>query len=68
MRFMSLDLFGRCTMRQRSNAPLVPEMPTPTTTEPELTTDTATAPVADGGERRRLPERTVGVPLVPDCS
>jgi hypothetical protein len=55
-------------MRQRSNAPLVPEMPTPTTTEPELTTDTATAPVADGGERRRLPERTVGVPLVPDCS
>lgn len=54
-------------MRPNSDAPLVPETPTETT-GPELADATEPAPVADGGERRRLPERTVGVPLVPDCS
>ena len=41
-------------------APLVPQMPTPTETPEE------TCPTADGGERRQLPERTFGAPLVPD--
>lgn len=48
-------------MREMTPAPLVPEMPTPTT---ESTTDPK--PTADGGERRTLPERTFGAPLVPD--
>lgn len=49
-------------MRGTSPPPLVPEMTTEseTTTEPELS--------SDGGERRALPERTYGVPIVPDCS
>jgi hypothetical protein len=50
----------RDTMRQQPPAPLVPEMPTPTETPDEP------RPTADGGERRSLPERTFGAPLVPD--
>jgi hypothetical protein len=42
-------------------APLVPEMPAPTTDDTE-----ESGPRADGGERRTLPERTFGAPLVPD--
>jgi hypothetical protein len=57
-------------------APLVPEMPTPTTEAPQQTADSGAerraeprrrTTRADGGERRTLPERTVGAPLVPDC-
>ncbi|WP_276259127.1 hypothetical protein [Haloglomus litoreum] len=47
-------------MRQQAPAPLVPEMPTPTEAPDEP------RPTADGGERRSLPERTFGAPLVPD--
>ncbi|WP_185977315.1 hypothetical protein [Haloglomus irregulare] len=46
--------------REMTPAPLVPEMPTSTTETEE------TRPTADGGERRALPERTFGAPLVPD--
>jgi hypothetical protein len=52
-------------MQRTSPPPLVPEM----ATETEPTTETAaTAATADGGERRTLPERTFGAPLVPNCS
>lgn len=59
---MGLDPFVRDTMRGTSPAPTVPVMPTgdETETETEIT--------ADGGQRRDLPERTFGAPLVPDCS
>lgn len=64
-------------MRQQSPAPLVPEMPTPTEPpdEPRPAADGGEelhseprrgAKRADGGERRSLPERTFGAPLVPD--
>jgi hypothetical protein len=61
---MPLPSIVRDTMREMTPAPLVPEMPTPTTDDAEETT---TRPTADGGERRTLPGRTFGAPLVPDC-
>lgn len=56
-----MGVVGADTMRETA-APLVPEMPT----ESETTPDPAVT--SDGGERRALPERTYGVPIVPDCS
>ena len=63
-------------MREMTPAPLVPEMPTPTETEETRRTadggeerrseSRRGAKRADGGERRALPERTFGAPLVPD--
>ena len=61
-------------MRQMTPAPLVPEMPTPTTETEETrppgeerrSGSRRGAKRADGGERRALPERTFGAPLVPD--
>ena len=51
-------------MRGTTPAPMVPEMPTSRDTD----TETETHIASDGGERRELPERTFGAPLVPDCS
>ena len=46
-----------------------------TPAQPELSSDGGEAAGrfssdlrSDGGERRALPERTYGVPIVPDCS
>ncbi len=58
--FISVALIARSMTREMTPAPLVPEMPTSTTETEE------TRPTADGGERRALPERTFGAPLVPD--
>lgn len=66
-------------MRGRSPPPIVPEMSStdePTVepgiasdgNEPTDATGTQSEPRLDGGERRSLPERTFGAPLVPDCS
>ena len=49
-------------MRGTAPPPLVPEM----VTETEPPAGTAATP--DGGERRTLPDRTFGAPLVPDVS
>lgn len=58
---MGLDP-SRLIMRGTTPAPMVPEMPTSRETETE------TELASDGGARRELPDRTVGAPLVPDCS
>lgn len=49
-------------MRGTTPAPTVPVMPTESgpTTDPDVE--------ADGGEKRSLPGREQGAPLVPDCS
>jgi hypothetical protein len=59
---MSVGPVDRSTMRGRNPPPIVPEMSTTDdpAAEPEIS--------SDGGERRSLPERTFGAPLVPDCS
>jgi hypothetical protein len=59
--FIGLAPFGGDVTREMAPAPLVPEMPAPTTDDTE-----ESGPRADGGERRTLPERTFGAPLVPD--